>query len=472
MKSSRYTSILGIAFEGDTLTVALLHRQNGGFQVQQAFRETLSLDSLKDYPERIGHDLRRLLEQRGIRERRCVVSIPLRWTFTHSLEMPSLPENDVESYLKIQAEREFPFTLDDLSLRYSRSSTPDGSDRALLIALAQDQLAALQKALQVARLRPWSITCGITSLIARNKSSNRNSILLVIGERDIEMAVVAGDSIVIMRTLNEVIEGEQDDRRLDGDLISRQIRIALGQLPQELMDKIHQIWVYGDAGLVQPLCNQLDQTLNHLGLKSAPGKPPLEIPLKDIATGEPLDSLVLEPVLMHCGGQAIEYDFLPPPSSPFSRLTGRVSSRWVIHLAGAALVLLIGAIGLFTIQYWRLARLNAEWGRMESQVSELRTTQENIRKYRPWYDDSIPSLSIARSITEAFPENGTVWIRTLEITNQSQVSCSGSARSQQAWLEMLDRLRETEGVGDLKILQVRGDNPLQFTLSFHWSRGH
>jgi len=42
------------------------------------------------------------------------------------------------------------------------------------------------------------------------------------------------------------------------------------------------------------------------------------------------------------------------------------------------------------------------------------------------------------------------------------------ARDNQAFLKMLDQLRATREVADLKVDSVRGKTPLQFTFNFHW----
>ncbi|HMJ65303.1 MAG TPA: hypothetical protein VK615_08115, partial [Candidatus Binatia bacterium] len=91
-----------------------------------------------------------------------------------------------------------------------------------------------------------------------------------------------------------------------------------------------------------------------------------------------------------------------------------------------------------------------------------------IKTFRPWFDDSFRSLTILRKLTEAFPEEGLVTAKTLEIRDLGSVTCSGVARDNQAFLKMLDRLRATREITDLKVDQVRGKTPMQFTFNFHW----
>jgi hypothetical protein len=83
-------------------------------------------------------------------------------------------------------------------------------------------------------------------------------------------------------------------------------------------------------------------------------------------------------------------------------------------------------------------------------------------------------LQIARALTRAFPEEGTVWARSLEIIRPTDsplplVSCSGKARSNEQWLAMRGRLSEIPGVEDLRFREVTAEIPLQFTVEFQWN---
>jgi len=97
--------------------------------------------------------------------------------------------------------------------------------------------------------------------------------------------------------------------------------------------------------------------------------------------------------------------------------------------------------------------------------------QQQIKKYRPWFDESFRNLSILRKLTEAFPEEGAVSAKSVGIRDLSTVTCSGIARDTQALLKMLDQLRHTRQIGDVKVEQIRGKAPLQFTLNFQWAEG-
>src|SRR5581483_3406658 len=116
-------------------------------------------------------------------------------------------------------------------------------------------------------------------------------------------------------------------------------------------------------------------------------------------------------------------------------------------------------------------RLNSQWREISGRVGELQALQDRIQQYRPWYDDSVAGLAILKQLTTAFPEGGEVSAKTLEIRDLNTVTCTGVARDNQALLRMLEQLRKSDGIVDVKVNQIRGRSPMQFTFDFHWTEG-
>jgi len=71
----------------------------------------------------------------------------------------------------------------------------------------------------------------------------------------------------------------------------------------------------------------------------------------------------------------------------------------------------------------------------------------------------------------AFPDDGVVSAKTVEIHDMNTVTCSGVARDNAALLKTLSQLRAASCVSDLKVDQIRGKSPIQFTFDFQWNEG-
>ena len=77
-------------------------------------------------PELVGREIRNHLDAAGVRERHCVVGVPLKWALMAHTELPPLPEADAASLLQLEAERGFPCDVATLRLADSRCPLAGG----------------------------------------------------------------------------------------------------------------------------------------------------------------------------------------------------------------------------------------------------------------------------------------------------------------------------------------------------------
>jgi hypothetical protein len=91
-----------------------------------------------------------------------------------------------------------------------------------------------------------------------------------------------------------------------------------------------------------------------------------------------------------------------------------------------------------------------------------------VKKFRPWFDDSVPSLLVLRTLTTAFPEDGAVTAKSIELREGAVIVCSGTARDTSTLNRTLEKLRTAPEVRDVTVDQMRGKSPVQFSFNFHW----
>ncbi len=448
----RPAALLGLSLDGSRLEGVVLRRANGSPQRLQSFSATLSLDPLTAVPELVGAEIRNHLAAAGIRERRCAVCVPSRWALTVASELPAeLPEADLASFLQVEAERGFP--SDPATLRIAGSRC--GGRYALQIGIPVNHLDRLEQVLRAAKLRPVGFSLGISALAP--PGSNDGVLALAIGDGHVDLQISAAGGVAALRVLEGAVETEGARPVLQADVVAREARITLGQLPAELRATVRRLRVFGPRELAQELADEMDLRLESLGLEAEP------------VTGDasPASSLAAR----YLAGDAVAFEFLAPREAAWQQVLRQYSSgRYRSAVAtAAALVVLVG--GAFAAQQWQLARLRAQWKKMEPRVTELRAMQEQIRQYRPWFDDSFRSLSILRQLTLAFPEDGVVSAKSVEIRDVNQVTCSGVARDNAALLRTLSQLRSAPQIEELKVDQIRGRAPLQFVFDFRWNEG-
>jgi hypothetical protein len=464
------SSILGLAIDGGRLDGVVLRRTNGSLQVLKNFNVALALNPLTGDPELVGREIRNHLDQAGIRERRCAVCVPLSWALTVQTKLPDLPESDIASFLEIEAERGFPYGPDALSVCNSRCRFASGEQQATLVAIPRNHLSQLEKALKAAQLKPVSFTLGAAAL--QSAENGQGVLALAIGEHGVDLQVTCGGGVAALRAIEGAIETEGMQKRLDADLLAREIRITLGQLPLELRGAVRTAKVFGRGDFAQHVVSDIALRLETMGLQVAlvKGYLPEEFSgrLPSDAPVSPALSLAAKCLTGAVGG----FEFLPPKTSSWQQLTTRVSSRKLVWAGATAGSVVLLALGALLAQQWQLSRYQSRWAAIGPKVKELETIQQQIKKYRPWFDESCRSLGILRKLTEAFPVEGVVSAKSVEIRDLSVVSCSGTARDTQAFLKMLDQLRRTKEIANVKVDQIRGKTPLQFTFNFQWGEGY
>ncbi len=102
----------------------------------------------------------------------------------------------------------------------------------------------------------------------------------------------------------------------------------------------------------------------------------------------------------------------------------------------------------------------------------------NSRPARP--NPAIPPLvrrirartDILKRLTEAFPEDGSVTAKTVEIRDLNTVTCTGIARDRQVLLKTIENLRKVQQFREVALGPTRGQSPaVQFTFNFQWNEG-
>ena len=482
MSSRRYTTLLGIAFEGEGFSASLLRRNGGQPHVRQAFSAPLSLDPLSGDPDLVGLEIKNLLKEKRVRARACVVCIPLQWVFCFRTTVPEMPEEDVPDYLAVQAERELVLPPESLCLSASRFRTELDAEGATVAAVRTEHVTQLLTVLKAAGLRTVAVTLGVTCVSDADIATDGTTMALVPGQGWVDMAVYSGGGVVAIRRL----EGApaRATAQSQAELLARKIRITAGELPDELGPSPRTVCLWGDEGATglaaEPLARALDGAGIHVQAAVGTGS---RVPMDQ--EGSPRGWRAAEAYAAAGADVCLRGSDLRFKFQPALKQAARARLRQkAVRLAGRLAVLLvlaaIAGAGMIVIQKLELKSLTAEWDMLEPSLREIEELRDGLRALRPWLTDQPQCLAVARLVAEAFPEEGTVWATSLQINMQSEVTVSGKARDRTAWLAMQDRLRQSEGVRDLRTSRTRhspdrnnpdGKEPMSFAIHFRWQPG-
>jgi hypothetical protein len=470
-KRKKLASVLGLALDGSRLDGVVLRRANGSLQLQQSFSVALTLDPLTAAPELVGREIRNQLDTAGVRERHCVFGVPLKWVLTAHTELPPLPEADAASLLQLEAERGFPTDLATLQLASSRCPLAADKKHVLLAGIPSAHIATLERVLAAAKLKPVSFALGLAALQPPAADNSNGVLALAIGESTVSLQITCGGGVAALRALEGAIENPNGRPALLPDLVARESRITLGQLPAELRDAVKRIRIFGPRELAQQLADEMELRFEPMGLSVevvAAYKPDeFGAQLPPDASLSAAFSLAARPLVE----QPPAFEFLPRKLTIIEQFAAKYSSGRLRTVGAVAAGLVAIAGGMFLIQQIELWHLRSQWRGMSAKVLELQGVQGQIQQFQPWFDGSFRDLAILRQLTLAFPEDGVVTAKTIQIQEGNTVSCSGNAQNNAALLATLGKLSATEGVSNLKVDLIHGKAPMQFTFDFQYANG-
>lgn len=461
-------AVLGLSWEGRRIEGSLLRRTPSGLQKAAGFEAELSVAIDSGDPETIARELRSQLDQAGIRERNCAVVVPVSSLLVTQTEIPVLPEADAQSLLQLEAEKGFHADPATLQIADSRCARGEGAQWVTLAALPQARLASLERWTSAARLKLVGVSSTLCELQPVGDPSSEGVVALHLGSGPgpVTLQVSAGGGILALRSFEGVSENASGQPALHADSVAREVRITLAQLPEPWNDAIRKVRIFGPQALAESLAGALSSRWAVSGFRVEVRSP--EIPGLPAQPAPPPSAVVAARVL---AGRPASLEFLPPKPSVFRQFLARHAQgprRTVWTVAGAVTAVVVLA---FLVQQVQLSLLESRWAALSGKVRELERIQQDLRQFRPWTPDAARGLAILEALSSAFPENGSVTAKVVEIRESGEVVCSGTATDSPAFLAMTARLSALPGVSKVHHDQSRGASPMQFNLTFVWNGG-
>lgn len=451
-KRFQVRTVLAITVESGRTVVDLVRREESGDRGVASFELPLGAEAVAANGERAGKELAAQLVAAAIRERRCVVCIPANWALTTSTDVPEMGADDLRGYLELKAEREFPIPVTDLRLAHSSFVAPDGKQRATLAAVPARKMEAIERMLAAAGCRAVSISLGLDACLPQ--SALPAAMHFVANGTHVDLVIAAGGGIAAVRSL----ASPADTEAFDAVTFSREVRITLGRLPEALRQQVTQARFSGSPATAETLCLEIRQHLSRMGIDSR-----LQRSADGTHPGAALDA-----ARHHLRHEPAAFEFLVPEVNRWQIAARQFDDRRRRWVAGA----IVGSILLLVLTYLVRSHmessLDAEWNGMRRKVADLESLQQRIRQFRPWFEPAPQSLQIIEGLAAAFPDQGDVWAKNVQVVDGTKVTCTGFARSQSALLAWFDKLRARKDVTGLQVQQVRGDNPIQFSVTYKW----
>ncbi|MEI6341837.1 MAG: hypothetical protein WCR07_07760 [Verrucomicrobiota bacterium] len=469
LKPRGSSPVLGLSFDGAAVEAVLVRPGNGQAEASAPVTFHLPADILSSDPVAVGRALRESLDKAGLGTRRCAVALPASWVFASSIPLPDLAPEDAEGFVELEVERSFPQGSDQLAIARHEWKDASGLPQITLVAVPVEHLERLEQVLRAARMQPVSIAPALTEMQHLVPSESPARIDFLASPASVALAIGCGEGLVLHRCLDDVVAVAGGQPSVAPDRLQRELRVTLGQLPDAIRQSLARARIFGSG----PLADALQQVLAAIAPRLA-----MSVVRADRVPGNRDASLRITPGIpataalaiaaRHLGGGPASFEFLAPRVSPWQQLATRFSSGRAAHYGLAAAAVVALTAGAFLVQQVRLMSLRSRWDGIAKTAAHVEGLQANLKKYRPWFDESVPSLLVLRTLTMAFPEDGALTAKTVELREGAIVVCSGTAKDSFTLNSTLEKLRTAPEVRDVTVDQMRGKSPVQFSFNFKW----
>ena len=190
-----------------------------------------------------------------LHKKHCIVSLPVGWLFSCRTELPELEQEDLQSFLDTQAEREFPLPLDGLQIAQAPFQDHLEASHLFRMALPTQRFGLLNEVMERAGLKPlsWSVAQAGPSFL--QSLGVQDALCLLSTPMGYDLLAVSGGALVMGRSLSESNQPQQ---------LAREIKISLGELSLEMQRSIRTCLIPLQAsqeGVAQEALVQLQERM-------------------------------------------------------------------------------------------------------------------------------------------------------------------------------------------------------------------
>jgi hypothetical protein len=446
--------ILGLAIDDAGVVATEISIQSGHAEVRRTgellWEQELTADSAKP----LGLRLRRFLRDQGFSAKRAVVGLAAKWVLTKEVDAPPASPDALAGMLSIQAERAFSMNADDLIFDYCGKTSTTEKNQVLLLAAQRQIVGQIKELAEAAGLQVQSMTLSaLACSMALSESGLACRYGLYARPTYCEFWAQLDGS---PRFIRHVSMGKNGTPAGYADLLATTIErlMLLSPVPGQLPP--YQITAYDACGLPEDLIEGLDQRLGSqitvsngragllskgLGLRDRPEE------------GRAIAAAAV--AMIGAGTQRPPVDFLNPRVGVKKAASHK---RVIVWAAGAAAACLLGVVVLAA--YWHGCRrdiaASKEW--LKENSSAITAAQEIVDRAAyasswgsrtPWFLEGLKEL------TAAFPEEPSIWARSLALNENGTGSLVGKTTSEASFNGILDQMHENKLFSDVRMIHLR-----------------
>jgi hypothetical protein len=461
---------VGLAVEENAILAADVRCEKDSFLVSNTkyfvFPEGVDF---KD-PVGLGKALGQFLQENKFTARKAIIGIPAKWVMLREKTIPMSVKENVPAILKIHAEHEFSLSPDELALDYTAMAAGIKSNRLLLSAMLRANLDRVILAVRWAGLDVLSVTVSsivLFALIRRKMLLSVPSYFLYIRPDYAELLARDGEQIVEIKFIQKRLKTETD--MFVAEL--RRIMSYCQNNPDKEGGAQLLIWNASGDPCREELRALAASLPSHVKIVEGNGQPLAgKLGLPEKSDGDRFAAAVML-------GQTYNYidpfyiDFL---NSRMNWKAGTIKRKQIIWASAAAVCVAILLTAVFIV--WRgdnkdISELRTKLDGMKEDIDVAKDIIQKVNMAGGWYSGRPRMLECLGALTEAFPEEGKIWVTNLALSEKLKGVISGRASDEKSVIDVLDKLKVTGLFSDVQMiyLQDNGKNSQEVSFSMNFS---
>lgn len=447
-------NMLGLAIDDTGVIAAELHVRAGRAEIRRAGEFLWGEEFTPDNARELGLRFRRFLWEQGFSSRRAVVGLPAKWVLVKEIVAPPAGPDALAGVLSIQAERAFSLNAAELVFDYCGTANASDKSPVLLLAARRQVVSQVRDLAGAAGLQIQSVT--VTALACSRTSYAAGPAYqcgLYTRPTYCEFWSQVQGMPRSIRHVPIVQDGApQDYAELLGSAIERLILLS----PGDNRSQPRRITAY-DA------CALSDSAVDRLNTRLGPGTTVhdgwAELLSKGLALPErpegarSIAAAAVALTAVETGGAVV--DFLNPRIGRRRTPGRRRAVAWATFV-GMACVVALGAVAAD----WHgdkvaVAAYTAQLQQMGDDITAAREIVERVSYAGSWTAREPRCLDCLRELTLAFPEEPSVWVKSLRLNEDGAGLLNGKARSERSFYEVLDKIRQNEVFSEVQMVHIR-----------------
>jgi hypothetical protein len=456
--------LIGLALEEGAILVADMRWEKDRFIVSKAkcfvFPEDISLMD----PEKLGMSLGTFLQENGFAAKKAIVGIPAKWLMIREKVIPVSTKETVIGILKIYAEREFTLSPEELALDYTGAINYDKPSRLYLLAMMKSNLDRAILAVRWAGRDVLSVTASsavLFSIMCSEMSAPVPRYLLYLRKGYAELLERDGGQLVDIRHIQRDLKGETDA------FITELRRILSCCQDSPAKEAADRILIWNASG--DPYRNELKQ----LGESLPSNKKIMEpdnafVDKLSLTAGEDSHRMAAAIMLGRGFNNADPFylDFLNSHMHVKHSMIKRNQILWAAALTTGIMIVFLTMLLVWRADKRDVSELKAKLSGMTADIESAKQMIQKVNIAAGWYSERPRILECLTELTTIFPEEGSIWVTNLALTEEMNGVVSGRARDEKSVIDILDKLKGNSLFSNVQMIYLQDNGKISGEVSF------